>query len=82
MLSSMFKASAAIELRFFFKEDVWSVVISFFLVVLGIYSIQQKLSCISLVYRKYPLIMKLILTKNINKHLTKSKMSMMMEISN
>ena len=37
MLSSMCKASAVIELWFFSKGDVWSVVISFFLVVFGIY---------------------------------------------
>ena len=63
----MFKASAIIELRFLFEGDVWSVIISFFLVVLGTYSIQQKFSYISLVYRKYPFIMELILMKNINK---------------
>ena len=67
MLSSMFKASAIIELSFFSKGDVWSVIISFFLAVLGIYSIQQKFSYISLVYRKYPFIIEFILTKNINK---------------
>ena len=67
MLSSMFKASAVIELRFFSKGDVWSVIISFFSAVLRIYSIQQKFSYISLVYRKYPFIMELILMKNINK---------------
>ena len=67
MLSSMFKASAVIELRFFSKGDVWSVIISFFLAVLGIYSIRQKFSYISLVYRKCPFIMELILIKNINK---------------
>ena len=63
----MFKASVVIELRFFPKGDVWSVIISFFLAVLGIYSIRQKFSYISLVYRKYPFIMELILMKNINK---------------
>ena len=63
----MFKASAVIELRFFSKGDVWSLIISFFLAVLGIYSIRQKFSYISLVYRKYPFIMDLILMKNINK---------------
>ena len=31
MLSSMFKASDVIELRFFSKGDVWSVMINFFL---------------------------------------------------
>ena len=67
MLSSMFKASAVIELRFFSKGDVWSFVINFFLAVLGTYSIRQKFSYISLVYRKYPFIMELILMKNINK---------------
>ena len=63
----MFKASAVIEIRCFSKEDVWSVIISFLLPVLGIYSIRQKFSYISLVYRKYPFIMELILMKNINK---------------
>ena len=67
MLSSMFKASAVIELRFFSKGDVWSVIISFFLAVLGIYSFRQKFSYISLVYREYPFIMELILMENINK---------------
>ena len=63
----MFKASAVTELRFLSKGDVWSVIISFFLAVLGIYSIRQKFSYISLVYRKYPFIMELMLMKNINK---------------
>ena len=36
--SSTFKVSGDIELRFFSKGDVWSVIISFFLAVLGIYS--------------------------------------------
>ena len=63
----MFKASAVIELRFFSKGDVWSVIISFFLAVLGIYSFRQKFSYISLVYREYPFIMELILMENINK---------------
>ena len=67
MLFSMFKASVFIELRLFFKWDVWSVIISFFLEVLTIYSIRQRFSYISLVYRKYPFIMELILMKNINK---------------
>ena len=40
---------------------------SFFSAVLGIYSIRQKFSYISLVYKKYPFIMELILMKNINK---------------
>ena len=62
----MFKASAVIELSFFSKGDVWSVITSFFLAVLGIYSIQQKFSYISLVYRKY-FIMELVIMKNINK---------------
>ena len=66
MLSSMFKVSAVIESRFFSKGDVWSVIINFFLAVLGIHSIRQKFSYISLVYRKYPFIMELILMKNIN----------------
>ena len=63
----MLKASAATELRFFSKGDIWSVIINFFLAVLGIYSIRQKFSYISLVYRKYPFIIELILMKNINK---------------
>ena len=67
MLSSMFKASAVIELRFLSKGDVWSFVISFFLTVLGTCSSWQKFSYISLVYRKYPFIMELTLMKNIIK---------------
>ena len=63
----MFKASAITKLRFFSKGDAWSVMISFYLELLGIYSIQQKFSFISLVYRKYPFIMELTLMKNINK---------------
>ena len=66
MLSSMFKASAVIKFRFFSKLDVWSVTTSFFLAILGIYSIRQKFSYISLVCRKHPFIMELILLKNIN----------------
>ena len=63
----MLKASAVIELRFLSKGGAWSVIINFFLAVLGIYSIRQKFSYISLVYRMYPFIMELILKKNINK---------------
>ena len=63
----MSKASAVIELRFFSKGDIWSVIINFFLAVLRIYSIRQKFSYISLVYRKYPFIKDLIFLKNINK---------------
>ena len=63
----MFKAAAVIELRLFSKGDAWSVIISFFLAGLGIYSIRQKFSYISLVYRKFPFSMELILMKNINK---------------
>ena len=63
----MFKVSVVIELRFFSKEDVWSVIISFFLAVLGIYSIRQKFSYISLLYKKHPFFMELILLKNVNK---------------
>ena len=66
-LSSMYKASAVIELTFFSKGGVWSVIISFFLAFLGTYSIRQKFSYISLVYRKYPFIMELTLMKNIIK---------------
>ena len=73
MLSLMFKASAVIELRFFSKRDAWYVIISFFLAVLGIYSIRQKFSYIRLVYRKYPFIIKLILLKNIYKTPKKTK---------
>ena len=63
----MFKASAVIGLGSFSEEDVWSVIISFFLVVLGMYSIRQKFTNLSLVYRKYPFIIELMLIKNINK---------------
>ena len=47
MLTSMFKASVVTELRFFSKGDVWSVIINFFLAVLGIYSIPHKFSYIN-----------------------------------
>ena len=63
----MFKASAVIGLGSFSEGDVWSVIISFFLVVLGMYSIRQKFTNVSLVYRKYPFIIELMLIKNINK---------------
>ena len=63
----MFKASAVVKLRFFSKGDVWDVAISFFLAALGIYSIRQEFSYISLIYRNYPFDMELILMKNINK---------------
>ena len=63
----MFKASAVIGLGSFSEEDVWSVIISFFLVVLGMYSIRQEFTNVSLVYRKYPFIIELMLIKNINK---------------
>ena len=43
------------------------IIISFFLAVLGRYSIRQKFRYISLVYRKFPFIMELILMKNSNK---------------
>ena len=59
------KASVVIELNFFSKGDVWSVIIGFLLGVLGIYSIRKKFSYISLVCRKYVFIMELILMKNI-----------------
>ena len=67
MLSSKFKASAVIKLRFFSKGDVWSAATSFFLAVLRIYSLRKKFSYISLVCRKYPFIMELLLIMNINK---------------
>ena len=67
MLSSMFKASAITELRFFSKGNVWSVIVSSYLAVLGIYSIRQKFSYIRLVYRKWSFKMELILMNNINK---------------
>ena len=63
----MFKASAVIKLRLLSKGDVWSVVISFFLAVVGTFSILQKFGCISLAYRIYPFTMELIFVKNINK---------------
>ena len=67
ILCSIFKASSVIEVSFFSKKDIWSVIISFFLGVLGIFSIWLKFSYISLVNRKYPFIMELMLMKNINK---------------
>ena len=62
----VFEASAVIKLRFLSIGDVWSV-ISFFLAVLGIYFIRQKFSYVSLIYKKSPFVMKLILMMNINK---------------
>ena len=62
----MFEASAVIKLRFLSIGDVWSV-ISFFLAVLGIYFIRQTFSYVSLIYKKSPFVMKLILMMNINK---------------
>ena len=63
----MFEPSAATELRFISQRDICSVIISFSVVVLEIYSIRQKVSYISLICKKSPFIMELILTKNINK---------------
>ena len=48
----MFKASAVIELRFFSTGDIWSVIVRFFLAVLGVYSIRQKFSYISFSLQK------------------------------
>ena len=53
----MFESSAVTELRFTL----------FTLAVLEIFSIRQKFSYISLIYKKSPSIMELILPKNINK---------------
>ena len=63
----MFKASAVMKLRFFSKGNVWFVTISFFLAVLGTYSIRQKFSYINLVSREYPFIMELRHMNSINK---------------
>ena len=63
----MFQSSAVTELRFTSKGDIYSVIISFPLAVLQIFSIRQKFSYISLIYKKSPFIMELILPKNINK---------------
>ena len=84
IVSSIFKASAVIELKIFGKGDFWSLIISF-LAVLGIYTIRQKfryisliekkslLHHISLIEKKSPFIMELILMKNINETLKKIK---------
>ena len=64
MVFSMFESS---ELRFTSKGDICFTMISFLLAVLEIFSIRQKLSYISLIYKKSPFIMELVLTKNINK---------------
>ena len=69
----MFELSAVTELRFISKGDICSVIISFSLAVLEIYSIRQKFSYILLIYKNSPFIMELILTKNINKAPTKMK---------
>ena len=63
----MFESSAVTELRFTSKGDICSVIISFTLAVLEIFSIGQKFSYISLIYKQSPFIVKLILLKNINK---------------
>ena len=63
----MFESSAVTELRFTSKGDICSVIISFTLAVLEIFSIGQKFSYISLIYKQFPFIVKLILLKNINK---------------
>ena len=63
----MFESSAVTELRFTSKGDICSVIISIPLAVLEIFSIQQKFSYISLIYKKSPFTMELILPKNINK---------------
>ena len=80
MSFSMFKASAVVKLRFFSKGDVWDVAISFFLAALGIYSIRQEFSYISLIYGNYPFNMELYLWRISIKHLRKAKMPMMVEI--
>ena len=68
LVFSMFESSAVTELRFTSKGDICSVIISFTLAVLEIFSIGQKLhSYISLIYKQSPFIVKLILLKNINK---------------
>ena len=67
MLFSMFESSAVTELRFTSKGDICSVIISLRLAILEIFSIGQKFSYISLIYKKSPFIMELVLTKNISK---------------
>ena len=62
----MFESSAVTELRFTSKGGICSVILSFPLTVFEIFSIRQKLSYISLIYKESPIIMKLILPKNIN----------------
>ena len=63
----MFESSAVTELRFTPEGDICSVIISFPSAVVEIFSIGQKSSYISLIYKKSPFIMELILPKNINK---------------
>ena len=63
----MFESSTVTELRFTSKGDICSVIISFPLAVLEIFSIRQKFSYISLFYKKSPFIKELILPKKINK---------------
>ena len=68
MVSSISEALAVIKLRFFSKGHVWSVIITLFLAVLGICSVRQKFSYISLINKKSPFTMELIIPmKNINK---------------
>ena len=62
----MFESSAVTELRFTSKGDICSVIISFPLAVLEIFSIRQKFCYISLIYKKSLFIVELILP-NINK---------------
>ena len=63
----MFESSAVTELRFTSKGDICSVIISLPLVVVEIFSIRQKFSYMSLIYKKSPFIMELIHPTNINK---------------
>ena len=71
MAFSMFESSAVTGLRYTSKGDICSVTITFPLAVVEIFSIRQKFSYISLIYKKSPFIMELILSKNIDKALKK-----------
>ena len=63
----MFESSAVTELRFTSKGDICSVIISFRLAALEIFSIRQKFSYTSLIYKKSPFTIELVLRKNVNK---------------
>ena len=82
MVSSVSEASAVTELRFFSKGDVWSVIITF--LFSGSWNIfhTTRIQLHSLIYKKSPFMMELIiLLMKINKTPKKIEDAMMMETS-